>query len=100
MRKIILEEWLSLDGYANDKNGQLDFFPSSDQNRYSDEDQLKFLESVDTMLLGRVTYQLFVDFWPTASTDKEVIADKLNSLDKIICSNTLQEARWGKWPAA
>jgi hypothetical protein len=26
MRKLILEEWISLDGYATDKNGQLDFF--------------------------------------------------------------------------
>lgn len=100
MRKLILEEWLSLDGYAEDKNGKLDFFPSTEANKYSDEDQLKFLDSIDAILLGRKTYELFVEFWPTATVDKEVIADKLNSLPKIVFSNTLQKAPWGDWPAA
>lgn len=100
MRKLIVEEWLSLDGYAEDKNGKLDFFPDNKQNKFSDQDQLVFLESVDTILLGRKTYELFVDFWPTATNDEEIIADKLNSIPKIICSNTLEKAPWGKWPDA
>ena len=100
MRKLILEEWLSLDAFAEDKNGKLDFFPSTEANKYSDEDQLKFLESIDTILLGRKTYELFVDFWPTATNDKEIIADKLNSIPKIVFSNSLKEAPWGDWPAA
>ena len=100
MRKLIVEEWLSLDGYAEDKNGKLDFFPSTETNRYSDEDQLKFMDTIDTIILGRKTYNLFVDFWPEASTDVEVIADKLNSLPKIVFSNTLNKAPWGKWPDA
>jgi hypothetical protein len=33
---------------------------------------------VDTILLGRKTYELFVDYWPTATTDEEIIADRLN----------------------
>jgi len=100
MRKLIVEEWISLDGYAEDKNGKLDFFPSTEANKFSDEDQLKFLQSIDTILLGRKTYELFVDFWPTATTDKEIIADKLNSIPKIVFSNTLTAAPWGNWPAA
>jgi dihydrofolate reductase len=102
MRKLILEEWISLDGYASDKNGNLDFFTSltAEQNKYSDNEQLKFLESVDLILLGRKTYELFVDFWPDATTDKEAIADRLNELDKIVCSNTLKKAPWGKWKDA
>jgi len=100
MRKLILEEWVSLDGFAADKNGQLDFFPSTEKNKYSDEDQLKFMEGIDTILLGRITYQLFVDFWPTASTSTEIIADALNSTQKIVFSNTLQQAPWGNWPDA
>ena len=102
MRKLILEEWVSLDGNVTDKNGGLEFFTSltPDQNKYSDKDQLKFLETIDTILLGRKTYELFVDFWPTATTDKEVIADKLNEIPKIVFSNTLTTAPWGKWPEA
>lgn len=100
MRKIIVEEWLSLDGYAVDKNGRLDFFPDAENNKYSDNDQLKFMETIDTILLGRKTYELFVDFWPTATNDKEVIADKLNSIPKIVFSKTLAKAPWGKWPDA
>ena len=100
MRRLILEEWMSLDGYAVDKEGTLDFFPSSEADRFSDRDQLEFLESVDTIFLGRRTYELFVDFWPTATTDTEIIADRLNSLPKLVFSNTLSEAPWGEWPPA
>jgi dihydrofolate reductase len=102
MRKLILEEWISLDGYIADKNGKLDFFTNitPEENKYSDNEQLKFLEEVDVILLGRKTYELFVDFWPNATTDKEVIADKLNSIKKIVFSNTLTHAPWGKWPDA
>lgn len=93
---------MSLDGYVSGKNGQLDFFTNltPEQNKYSDQDQLKFLESVDTILLGRKTYELFVDFWPTATTDTEIIADKLNETKKIVFSNTITDAPWGKWKPA
>ena len=102
MRKLIIEEWISLDGYATDKTGGLDFFTqlTPEQNTYSDADQLKFLDTVDTILLGRKTYELFVDFWPSATTDKEVIADKLNQIKKIVFSNTIRKAPWGQWPGA
>ena len=102
MRKLILEEWMSLDGYVADKNGQLDFFTNltPEQNKYSDADQLKFLETIDTILLGRKTYELFVAFWPSATTDKEAIADKLNETEKIVFSNTITKAPWGQWPEA
>ena len=102
MRKLILEEWMSLDGYVADKNGQLDFFTNltPEQNKYSDSDQLKFLETIDTILLGRKTYELFVDFWPAATIDKEVIADKLNEAKKIVFSNTITVAPWGQWTEA
>jgi dihydrofolate reductase len=100
MRRLILEEWVSLDGFAEDRDGSLSFFPASDADRFSDRDQLQFLDSVDTILLGRKTYDLFVGFWPTATTDQEIIADRLNELPKVVFSNTRAEAPWGKWPAA
>lgn len=102
MRRLILEEWMSLDGFVTDKNNQLNFFTdlTPEQNTYSDRNQLKFMESIDTILLGRKTYELFVDFWPDATSDKEVIADKLNEMNKIVFSNTILDAPWGKWNAA
>jgi dihydrofolate reductase len=100
MKRLILEEWLSLDGYAVDKDGRLDFFPASEADKVSDKDQLDFLETVDTILLGRKTYELFVDFWPTATIDKEIIADRLNAIPKLVFFNTLREAPWGSWRPA
>lgn len=100
MRKLVLEEWLSLDGYAEDRNGKLDFFPDAATDKYSDTDQLTFLDSIDTILLGRKTYELFAAYWPDATTDQEIIADRLNELPKVVFSNSLQEAPWGRWPPA
>lgn len=101
MRKLILEEWLSLDGFAADKAGELKFFPSTEANKDSDLDQLKLLDRIDTLLLGRKTYELFASFWPSATVDKEIIADKLNAIpDKVVFSGTLKAAPWGKFPAA
>ena len=100
MRRLILEEWLSLDGFAEDGEGKLDFFPSTEANKFSDADQLAFLDTVDTVILGRKTYELFVNYWPTVTTDKEIIADRLNALSKVVFSSTLREAPWGRWQPA
>ncbi|TDH26806.1 reductase [Segetibacter sp. 3557_3] len=103
MRKLIVQEWLSLDGFVADKNGNLDFFTTteySEKNKYSDYDLREFMIGIDTILLGRITYELFVDFWPTADVKTEVIADVLNTTQKVVCSNSITKAPWGKWPDA
>ncbi len=100
MRKIICQEWLTIDGYAAGLNNELDFFTKPELNKYSDDDLLLFMEGIDTILLGANTYRLFVDFWPTATTDTEVIADRLNATPKIIFSKSLEQAPWGKWENA
>ncbi len=58
MRKFILQEWISLDGFAEDKNGKLDYFTNfnNEKNKYAENDQLKFMDDIDTILLGRKTY--------------------------------------------
>jgi len=100
MRKVIFQEWLSMDGYAADANGSVTFIESTTLNKYSDLDQLTWLDNIDTILLGANTYRLFVDFWPTATNDQEVIADKLNSIPKIVFSKSMSKASWGKWTDA
>lgn len=91
MRKIILQEWLTIDGFAADRNGKLEFFESPELNKGSDKDLLQFMETIDTILLGAITYILFADYWPTATTETEIITDKLNSTDKIVFSGSLTE---------
>lgn len=51
MRKLIIEEWISLDGYVSDKNGKLDFFIRAVRETYTDDLQQKFLETIDCILL-------------------------------------------------
>lgn len=100
MRKLIFQEWLSMDGYAADANGDVTFIESTTLNKYSDLEQLEWLDSIGTILLGANTYRLFVEFWPTATKEEEVIADKLNSIPKIVFSKSLKRAPWGKYPDA
>jgi dihydrofolate reductase len=101
MGKLIIEEWLSLDGYAADKNDSTDFFSAQPEHAEgTDERILRMMDHIGTILLGANTYRMFVDYWPQATTDTEIIADKLNATPKVVFSSTLDRAPWGKWPEA
>ena len=74
---------VSLDGYFEGPDKELDWHLVDDEfNDYADD----LLNSVDTLLFGRVTYQLMESYWPTpaAKTDDPIIAEKMNSLPKIV----------------
>ena len=99
MRKVILQEFLSLDGFAAAEDGGTDFIGESNGGDKSFMDsQLKMLDGIDAMILGRVTYELFAGYWPEASKgngeDKE-LAKVIGGLDKIVFSNTIDAAPWG-----
>src|SRR3989337_2993565 len=100
MRQLIFQEFLSLDGYAADKDHSTKFFEAPEFAEDSDEDLLAEMNRFDTILLGANTYKLFVDYWPTADSTEQIVADKLNSIPKIVFSKTLTEAPLGKWPPA
>ena len=76
------------------------FIPASTRGdqRWGAE-QSALMNKVDTLLLGRVTYAMFSQFWPaiTEGEEKE-FADKFNGLQKVVFSKTLTSAPWGKWP--
>lgn len=97
MRKLIVQEWLSADGFAADENGSTDFFGSAAGNEHSDSDILTDMDHIDTILLGANTYRIFVDFWPTELSAKEIISDRINETQKIVFSNSLTEITWGRW---
>ena len=100
MRKLIFQEFLSLDGYAADKDHSTKFFEGPEFSEESDQDLLAEMDRFDTIVLGANTYKMFLDFWPDADSTEQIVADKLNSIPKIVFSNTLKNAPWGKWPAA
>ncbi len=93
MRKIIFQNMVSLDGYFEGPNKELDWhLVDGEFNDYAAE----LLDSVDTLLFGRVTYELMASYWPTATalTNDPVIAAKMNSLQKVVFSRSLDRADW------
>lgn len=102
MRKVILQEFISLDSLAAGPNESVAFVPAATQGDKSfGEEQVKLLNTVDTILLGRVTYQMFAGYWPKVTKGKEkAFADKLNSIPKIVFSKTIESAPWGDWEEA
>ena len=102
MKKVILQEFVSVDGLAAGPNDSVDFVPASNQGDQGfGQRQMEFLDSIDTILLGRVTYEMFAGHWPNVppGPDKP-FADKLNAIPKVVFSKTLRRAPWGPYPEA
>jgi len=99
-RKVILQEFVTIDGFAADPKDGLEFsYPFAGDEAIS-RDSLAFIKTIDTILLGDITYRGFVTFWPTATNEDTFIADALNATPKIVFSQTLKGAPWGKWESA
>jgi dihydrofolate reductase len=96
MARIIVTEFISLDGVVEDPGGSEDFKYggwSFEIERGAEGDKFKLDETMDSdaLLLGRVTYEGFAAAWP--SRDGE-FADRFNSMPKYVVSSTLQEPEW------
>jgi dihydrofolate reductase len=104
VRRVIVQEFVTLDGFAAGPNGELDFIGESTSVDAVDSeaarDQLDFVSRVDTILLGADTYRMFAQYWPEQTTETELIADALNSTPKAVFSSTLERAPWGSWDDA
>ena len=96
MRKVIVSEMVSLDGFFAGPDGDINWHVvDEDFNQLA----IDLLGSVDTLLFGRVTYELMKSYWPTetAATDDPIIAEKMNTLPKVVFSKTLEKVEWGEW---
>ena len=102
MRNVVLQAWITLDGLAAGPNGSVDFVPASTQGDQGfGQEQMALLERVDTIVLGRITYQMFAGFWPRVTEGAEKpFADRLNATPKVVFSRTLERAPWGTWDEA
>lgn len=90
MRTLFWQINTTLDGFMEGPNRELDFtagFADPDFERYASE----MLQSIGGMILGRVTYQLFSGYWPSATGPD---ADLMNQLPKVVFSRTLKKVDW------
>jgi dihydrofolate reductase len=101
MGKLVVTEFISLDGVIEDPGGSEDFEHSGwsfEYDRGEDGDQFKFdeLMQADAGLLGRVTYEGFAAAWPEREGDEEEggFAEKFNSMPKHVVSTTLTDPEW------
>jgi dihydrofolate reductase len=87
MRKIVSGLFIALDGVAEAPNIWQEHFDEDMGEAMMDQ-----LNSQDTVLLGRVTYEEWASYWPT-STD-EPFASYINNIPKYVVSNTLKSVEW------
>jgi dihydrofolate reductase len=99
MRKVIASPYMSLDGLIALPDGTSDW-PASGSERYAREILPLLFEQSDTIVLGRKTYETIVQFWPSLSPEEDRFATPMNTLPKIVFSQSLSQVTWGKWQNA
>jgi dihydrofolate reductase len=97
MRKLVIAEYVTLDGVMQDPGGAEGFAHGGWHNPYFNDElaaiQRDGLFASDALLLGRVTYEGFAAAWPSV-TDETGFANRMNNLPKYVASTTLGEVAW------
>src|SRR5207237_2917843 len=96
MGKLVVTEFVSIDGVLEDPGGAEDYEHGGwtfEYDRGDDGNAFKLDELMDAkvQLLGRVTYEGFAAAWPSREGP---FADKLNNDPKVVVSTTLQDPAW------
>ena len=97
MRKLVLFAHISLDGFAADSHGGLDFLIYNEElQQFADE----LVKTVGAPVYGKNTYQLMAGYWPTVLVDPTASQQELDharwvqQIPKIVFSTTLPGADW------
>jgi dihydrofolate reductase len=96
MRKLVVFNQVTLDGYFADPNGGMGWAHKD----AGDTEWSAFIEENaqggGQLVFGRITYEHMASFWPTAYAIENlpVVAERMNALPKIVFSRTLDEAAW------
>jgi dihydrofolate reductase len=96
MGKIVVTEFVSLDGVMEDPGGSEDFKHGGwtfEIDRGEDGNKFKLDETMDAeaLLLGRRTFEGFAEAWPSREGE---FADKFNNMPKYVVSSTLKDPDW------
>jgi dihydrofolate reductase len=82
---------VSLDGYIEDSEKNIEWHRwNTEMDQYMGD----FFKTVDTIIMGRKTYELMVSYWPDITTEDPVITDNMNNLPKLIFSKTMTTTSW------
>jgi dihydrofolate reductase len=97
MGKLVVTEFISLDGVIEDPGGAESFRHGGWTFKFDQGDGGKFkfdeLVAADAQLLGRVTYDGFAKAWPTMEGTGE-FGEKMNGMPKFVVSTTLRDPQW------
>jgi dihydrofolate reductase len=94
MRKLIVFNSISLDGYFVDQKGDMSWAHngSAEFDAFVEENA----KGGGVLVFGRKTYDLMVSFWPTpmAAQAYPVVAERMNNLQKVVFSKTMDKPSW------
>ena len=88
MRKLVESTFVTLDGRISNPQDWSPPYWDEEHNAYAS----KLLFAADALLLGRATYEGFVQAWPERSGDP--YTDRINAMPKYVASHTLTDATW------
>ncbi|WP_353130395.1 dihydrofolate reductase family protein [Parapedobacter pyrenivorans] len=99
MKKFILQEFISLDGFCADRDKTTGFFDGTYNmlERDVDANQGTLMDNIDLILMGTNTYKMFTQYWPHTTGDDPKITAAMNSIQKIVFSRSLTEVDWGSY---
>ena len=96
MRKLLVFNSVTVDGYFTDISGDMSWAHRQDQDPEWNDFVAGNAKSGGELLFGRVTYEIMAGFWPTPMATKQfpVVAEQMNKLPKVVFSRTLDAATW------
>ena len=103
MRRIVMINWVSLDGFFAGPNGEIDWMvrdPEVDKALHEPRFDQPESAGSNTMLLGNTTYTMFENSWPQIAKDPNApeelhkLADEVIGMTKIVFSKTRKEVTW------
>ncbi len=96
MRRLVVFNQTSLDGYFADANGDMSFAHNEKPDAEWDAFVAGNARGGGMLLFGRITYELMASYWPTpfAAEKMPVLAERMNNLPKVVFSRTLDKASW------
>lgn len=96
MRKLIVFNQVSLDGYFTDSKGDMSFARKDTGDAEWNTFVSGNASGGGALVFGRITYEMMAGFWPTpmATQMMPVVAERMNNLPKVVFSRTLREASW------